>query len=111
MEILTNKYKEQEKNQIESIKNSSKKKRNPDLIIEEIKNSFKNDCPIITTSINMGDSGHEYSILGTYSETNPNDPDKLQEFIILKNPWRSGSLDPEKEKINESEINAIVNSY
>ena len=111
MEILTNKYKEQEKNQIESIKNSSKKKRNPDLIIEEIKNSFKNDCPIITTSINMGDSGHEYSILGTYSETNPNDPDKLQEFIILKNPWRSGSLDPEKEKINEKEINKIVNSF
>ena len=59
----------------------------------------------------MEDGGHEYSILGTYSEKDPKDSDRTQEFIILKNPWRTGAPDKEKEKMNESEINAIVNSY
>ena len=59
----------------------------------------------------MKDSGHEYSILGIYSELNPYYLYKSQEFIILKNPWRSGSEDKELEKINEEEINEIVNSF
>ena len=35
----------------------------------------------------------------------------MQEFIILKNPWRSGSLDKENEKLNDNKINKIVNSF
>ena len=112
MEILTKKFRNKEKKEIDYInKKNSNSKKDPEIIIDEIKKSFKNDCPIITTSINMENSGHAYSILGTYSETYPNDSDKLQEFIILKNPWRSGSEDKETEKINEIEINKIVNSF
>ena len=59
----------------------------------------------------MGEEGHEYSILGTYSEMNPDYPFNMQEFIILKNPWRSGSEDKELEKIKEYEINEIVDSF
>ena len=35
----------------------------------------------------------------------------MQKFIILKNPWRFGSQDIKKEKINETKINEIVNSF
>ena len=69
MEILTNKYKDKEKKIIEEIKNKNpKKKKDPEDIIDEIKTAFKTTCPLITTSINMAQGGHEYSILGTYSE-------------------------------------------
>ena len=112
MEILTTKFKDKEKKEIEFInKKNSNDKNDPEFIFEEIKQSFKNDCPIITTSINMEDGGHEYSILGTYSEIDPFDSYNIQEFIILKNPWRSGSLDLEKEKINEYKINKIIDKF
>ena len=112
MEVLTNRYSEQEKKKIEYIKSlSSNDKDDPENIYNEIKNAFKYNCPIITTSINMKDNGHEYSILGIYSEDNPNDPYESQEFIILKNPWRSGREDKEEEKIDEEEINEIVDSF
>ena len=112
MEVLTNKYKEQEEQIIKEIENKKpEKKKDPEDIIDEIKTAFKTTCPIITTSINMEDGGHEYSILGTYSEKDPKHSNRTQEFIILKNPWRTGAPDKEKEKMNESEINAIVNSY
>ena len=45
----------------------------------------------------MGEGGHAYSILGTYSKKNPING-KIQDFVILKNPWRSG--DDIQEKIN-----------
>ena len=112
MEILTIKYRNQEKKEIEFIsKLSPKDKYDPVIIIDKIKNAFKKTCPIITAAINIGDGGHAYSILGTYSVKNPNNSDELQEFIILKNPWRSGSNDKEKEKMNEKEINEIVNNF
>ena len=57
----------------------------------------------------MEDEGHEYSILGIYSDDNTHNLFDSEEFVILKNPWRSGSSDREIEKINEKEINKIVN--
>ena len=112
MEILTQKYREQEKKEIEFINNLSYENKNdPDIIVEEIKNSFKKTCPIITAAINMGNGGHAYSILGTYSVENPNNPYEVKEFIILKNPWRSGSKDKEREKIIEKEINKTVDLF
>ena len=73
MKILTNKYRIQEKKEIENIKRlSSNDKDDPEIIYDEIKNAFKYNFPIITTSINMIDDRHEYSILGIYSEENPN---------------------------------------
>ena len=112
MEVLTNKYRDLEKKRIEEINNGSFNKKDPEIIFNAIKNSFKTSCPIITTSININEEeGHEYSILGTYSETDPNYPYQLQEFVILKNPWRSGDQDRELEKINEEEINEIVDSF
>ena len=112
MEILTIKYRNQEKKEIEFIsKLSPKDKYDPVIIIDKIKNAFKKTCPIITAAINIGDGGHAYSILGTYSVKNPNNSDELQEFIILKNPWRSGSNDKEEEKMNEKEINETVNNF
>ena len=59
----------------------------------------------------MEDGGHEYSILGIYSDDNTHNLFDSEEFVILKNPWRSGSSDREIEKINEKEINKIVNSF
>jgi hypothetical protein len=59
----------------------------------------------------MREGGHEYSILGTYSEMNPDYPFNIQEFVILKNPWSSDSKEKEEEKINEEEINEIVDSF
>ena len=112
MKILTNKYRNQERKEIDFINSlNSNQKEDPEIILYEIKNAFKKNCPIITTSINMGEDGHEYSILGTYSEMNPDYPFNMQEFIILKNPWRSGNEDKELEKINEDEINEIVDSF
>ena len=46
--------------------------------------------------------GHEYSILGTYSLVNPW-TEKIQQFVIIKNPWRGGGYDIE-EKINFQKI-------
>lgn len=112
MEILTKKYRAKEKKEIEYINNlSSKNKKDPEIIFNEIKNAFRQNCPIITTSINMIDGGHEYSILGIYSEDNTNNLFAPEEFVILKNPWRSGSSDKEEEKMNEKEINQSVNSF
>ena len=112
MEILTNNFKDKEIKEIEFIKKkNSNNKKDPEIIFNEIKNTYKDTCPIITTSINMKDSGHSYSVLGTYSETDPYDQNNTQEFIILKNPWRSGSLNLEEEKINEKEINKIVDKF
>ena len=71
-------------------------KINPKTVFELIKNSQKNDGAIITTSINMSkNSGHVYSILGVYSKKNPYN-NSTQDFIILKNPWRSGNDIEEK---------------
>ena len=68
MGILTNKYRNIEKREIENInKNNSIYKNDPEIIFDEIKNSFKNNCPIITASFNVEGGGHEYSILGVYS--------------------------------------------
>jgi len=75
-------------------------KIDPKTVFELIKNSQKNDGAIITTSINMGkekNSGHAYSVLGTYSKKNPYN-NSVQDFVILKNPWRAGN--DIKEKID-----------
>ena len=112
MEILTKKYRAKEQKEIEYIKNFiSENKKDPEIIFNEIKNAFRQNCPIITTSINMRDGGHEYSILGIYSENNTNNLFAPEEFVILKNPWRSGSSDKEEEKMNEKEINKYLNSF
>ena len=112
MEILTKKYRAKEQKEIEYIKDFiSENKKDPEIIFNEIKNAFRQNCPIITTSINMRDGGHEYSILGIYSEDNTNNLFAPEEFVILKNPWRSGSSDKEEEKMNEKEINKYLNSF
>jgi hypothetical protein len=73
MEILTKKYRAKERKEIEYIRDFiSENKKDPEIIFNEIKNAFRQNCPIITTSINMRDGGHEYSILGIYSEINTN---------------------------------------
>ena len=73
-------------------------KIDPKKVFDLIKNSQKNDGAIITTSINTTKkTGHEYSILGTYSKLNPI-TNKTQDFVILKNPWRGG--DDLEEKID-----------
>ena len=73
-------------------------KIDPKKVFALIKNSQKNDGAIITTSINTGKKlGHEYSVLGTYSKFNPI-TNKTKDFIILKNPWRTG--DDLEEKID-----------
>ena len=53
------------------ILNFNDNKINSNKVFKLIKYSEKNDGAIITTSINMGDGGHEYSILGTYTKKNP----------------------------------------
>ena len=84
-------------------------------VYEKLNNSFENDGAIITTSINMISpvssdlkSGHEYSILGVYSKINPISG-KKQDFVIIKNPWRSGNDIPEKIyiKLIENQIRGL----
>ena len=83
MKILTNKYRNQERQEIDYINSlSDDQKEDPEIIFDEIKKAFKNSCPIITTSINMREGGHEYSILGTYSEINPDYPYKFQDLLF-----------------------------
>ncbi len=66
-----------------------------------------NDCAIVTVSINTGKiSGHAIAVLGTYSIANPNDYYKVQDFVILKNPWRSG--DDIVEKLDIVEIENLI---
>ena len=68
----------------------------PKKVFELIKNSQKNYGVIITTSINVKQEiGHAYSILGVYSKKNPKN-NKIQDFVILKNPWRAGNYLEEK---------------
>ena len=68
----------------------------PKKVFELIKNSQKNYGAIITTSINVKQEiGHAYSILGVYSKKNPKN-NKIQDFVILKNPWRAGNYLEEK---------------
>ena len=52
--------------------------------------------------------GHAYSILGTYSPQNPW-TGKIQHFVILKNPWRSG--DDIREKINIKKIEKQISGF
>ena len=63
---------------------------------------------IINVSINMEDGGHSYSVLGTYSEINKK-TGETQDFIILKNTWRSG--DDIEEKINMPEIEKQIDGF
>ena len=82
--------------------NNSYKKINSKNVFETIRDAQKNEGAIITVSINMNQSGHAYSILGTYTKENPK-TGKNQDFIILKNPWRSGNDIIEKLNIPKIE--------
>jgi hypothetical protein len=62
----------------------------PELSFEKIKNAEQHKGGIITSSINIGNEGHTYSILGVTSKFSIINK-KYQDFIILKNPWRSGN--------------------
>ena len=77
-------------------------KIDPKDAFESIKNAQKKEGGIITVSINIEKEGHEISVLGTYSKLNPL-TNKIQDFIILKNPWRSGDDIIEKLDIIEIE--------
>ena len=100
------------KNKISKMTNNNINSKN---IYEKINNSFKNDGAIITVSINMislnstnNESGHEYSILGTYSKMNPFTGNN-QDFVIIKNPWRSG--DDIQKKINMEYIEKQIKGF
>ena len=90
------------------ISNFNDNKINSNNVFKLIKDSEKNDGAIIITSINMGDGGHEYSILGTYTKKNPISG-KIQDFVILKNPWRTG--DDIEEKINMPKIESQLRGF
>jgi len=89
----------------QSDKNNIKKDRANKIKSKEsfklIREAEKNNGAIITASINMKNGGHAYSVLGTYTTKNPLNG-KIQDFVILKNPWRSGK--DIKEKINLAAI-------
>ena len=77
-------------------KKDEKEKIDPKTVFELIKNSQKNDGAIITASINMSkDSAHAYSVLGTFSKKNLSN-NSMQDFVIIKNPWRKGNDIEEK---------------
>ena len=84
-------------------------KIDPKDAFESIKNAQKKEGGIITVSINTEKrEGHEISVLGTYSKLNPL-TNKIQDFIILKNPWRSG--DDIKEKLDIIEIENKIKPF
>lgn len=91
---------------INELKNDSYNKTESNEVFESIKKAEKTEGAIMTASINMGSGGHAYSILGTCSKKN-NKTGKIQDFVILKNPWRSG--DDIKEKINMPKIEEQIN--
>jgi len=66
----------------------------PKSVFDKIKKA-EQEGGIITVSINMGNRGHAYSILGVDRKFNII-TEKYQDFIILKNPWRSGNYIKEK---------------
>ena len=94
---------------IETIKtiNDKDKKIESNKAFDEIREAEK-EGGLITISLNMKDGGHSYSVLGTYSEKNMK-TGKIQDFIILKNPWRSG--DDLKEKINMPKIEEQIDGF
>ena len=92
--------KQSDKNNINNIKLLDNKINSKDSF-KKIREAEKNKGAIITASINMGKGGHAYSVLGTYTIENPLNG-KIQDFVILKNPWRSGN--DIKEKINLAAI-------
>lgn len=103
------KIKDSDNNMIEiinKIKNKDKKIESKKAF-EEIREAEK-EGGITTVSLNMDDGGHCYSVLGTYSEKNKK-TGKIQDFIILKNPWRSG--DDLKEKLNMPQIEEQINGF
>ena len=105
MAILTTEYRNYEIDTIKYINGLAQNEKNdPEVIYKNIKNAFKTTCPIITTSINMDKGGHEYSILGIYTEINPHSMNEA-EFVMIKNPWRGGGKNKELEKLNDNEIN------
>ena len=63
---------------------------------------------MISRNSTNNESGHEYSILGTYSKMNPFTGNN-QDFVILKNPWRSG--DDIQEKINMEYIEKQIKGF
>ena len=96
------KVKQSDKNNIKKfIKKDPARKIKSKESFKKIREAEKNKGAIITASINVENGGHAYSVLGTYSTKNPLNG-KTQDFVILKNPWRSGN--EIKEKINLAAI-------
>ena len=91
---------------INNFQNYSYNESKSNKVFESIKEAEKTEGAIMTVSINMGNGGHAYSILGTCSKKN-NKTGKVQDFVILKNPWRAG--DDIMEKINMPKIEEQIN--
>ena len=90
--------KEKDKEYLLSSNDDNKIKINCKESFKLIREAEKNDGALVTASISTDVyKGHAYSILGTYSTINPKNG-KMQDFVILKNPWRSGN--DIQEKIN-----------
>ena len=101
------------KSDIKMIKTLNKKKYENQKIesekaFDEIRKAEKEKGAIITVSINIEDGGHCFSVLGTYSKKNDK-TGKMQDFVILKNPWRFG--DDLKEKFNMPKIEEQINGF
>ena len=103
------KIKESDNKMIERINEIKKidKKIESKKAFDEIREAEK-EGGITTVSLNMDDGGHCYSVLGTYSEKNKK-TGKIKDFIILKNPWRSG--DDLKEKLNMPQIEEQIDGF
>ena len=103
------KIKDSDAEMIEKINNikDKDKKIESKKAFDEIREADK-EGGIITVSLNMEGGGHCYSVLGTYSEKNMK-TGKIQDFIILKNPWRGG--DDLKEKINMAKIEEQTDGF
>ena len=95
--------KQSDRNNINNIKQVRDNKIKSKDSFKKIREAEKNKGAIITASINVGDGGHAYSVLGTYTIKNPLNG-KIQDFVILKNPWRSGN-----EIIEKINLAAIEN--
>ena len=90
-------------------KKDDKDKIDPKEAFELIRKAQQNDGGIITVSYSTGKySGHTVSVLGTLSLLNPL-TNKMQDFVILKNPWRAG--DDILEKLNIIEIENMIEPF